>query len=276
MYGPGMPRFLHGLLKWFGSGAIAISFIIACAASATFIVQQYNGDPLPAERIAILRMVGGEEGYLASLDGENLDYRVEGHSDRIHIEMLPGQHEVGVSLRQLGLVVYRVFEARAGVIYQFKVLRSVLQRGKRSRQTWSVGVFEVSPETGDLIRDVSRSPLPPAPPSLEPPPSLAPPPPTLGAGGAGGTPAMPESPAGGPGGSFGSAGAPPNAAPSSPATVGPTSSAPSAPHMAPTATASASTTAPPPGTTAQTSAPAATGAPSATVGPTAPGEASSP
>ncbi len=276
VYGPNMARSSSSRLKWFGSGALALLLLIACA-SATFIVQQYDGDPLPAERIAILRLVGGEEGYLATLDGENLDYRVEGRTDRIHIEMLPGRHEIGVSLRPLGLVVYRVFDARGGMTYQFKVLHSKLQRGMRGRQSWSVGIFEVD-ASGELGRDVSSSPLPPAPLTV-PPPAGAPTPDGAGgaptraeeeaggqeAAGEGGASAAPM-PAGNVGGAGGLAPAPAATTPApAPAGTSPTPTLPAPPRPAPAPTAS-----PPPSGTPSTQSPPAKQAPAAAPAPLRP------
>lgn len=147
---------------------LTVSVALACGPSATFIVQQYNGPPLPAERIAILRLVGGDEGYLATLDGETLDYRVEARTDRIHIEILPGPHELGMSLRPLGLVSYRVFNAEPGKTYQPKILRGRLERRRSGQANWKTAVFEVDPDSGELLHDVSTAPMPAA---LEPVPT---------------------------------------------------------------------------------------------------------
>ncbi len=163
-----VPKLTRTLWSW------AWALLTLSCVSATFIVQQYEGDPLPGNRIAILRLIGGDEAYLASLDGEGLDFRVEAHTDRIHVEMLPGEHEVGISRQPHGRVVYRRFSAKPGVIYQPKVLHNRLGRGERGLELWSAGVFEVDPETGELVRDVSASPFPPpaALPPIEPlPPS---------------------------------------------------------------------------------------------------------
>jgi hypothetical protein len=143
------------------------SLSVACL-SATFVIQQYDGDPLPMDRIAILRLVGGDDAYLASLDGEGLDFRVEGRTDRIHIEMLPGDHELGIARQPNGRVVYRRFTAKAGVIYQPKVLHNRLARGEAGLERWTAGIFEVASGTDELVRDVSVSPYSPLSPAPEP------------------------------------------------------------------------------------------------------------
>lgn len=149
----------------------------ACV-TATFVVQQYDGPALPEERIAILRLVGGDQTYLATLDGETLGYRVAERTDRVHIELLPGPHEVGISLHERGRIDYRVFDAKPGATYRIVVKRDRLQRGPRALENWHAGVFEIDPKSEEPTIDVSRAPLPLAPPAAAsptaPPSSVAP------------------------------------------------------------------------------------------------------
>lgn len=241
---------------WLLWAALGLGLLLSCGTSATFIVQQYDGPALPAERIAILRLEGGDEGYLATLDGETLDYRVESRTDRIHIEMLPGRHELGLALKPLGLISYRVFQAQAGRIYHPKIVRGRLERRTRGQPEWTAAVFEVDPESGELLRDVSNAPLPTLPESTtghsDQPVSSPPPPaptgttpaPTSTAPAPGTTPNAPEPPSTPPTGPAPSAPEPPSTpptgttpnAPEPPSTppTGPVPSAPEPPSTAPT------------------------------------------
>src|SRR5579859_3641629 len=81
---------------WLGAAA----WLASCG-SATFVVQQYPGPPKPRETIAIIRVNGGGT-PLTSLDGDPLRIEPE-KGTRFHIEVLPGDHEVGVSVPEPGL-----------------------------------------------------------------------------------------------------------------------------------------------------------------------------
>jgi hypothetical protein len=147
---------------------------LACT-TATFVVQQYAGDPLPAHKIAILRITGGGDEYIAALDGEGLGFQLDDPRDRVHVEMLPGTHEISIGINGDDRVVTRLFEARGGKVYRAVVLRNRLQRDNWGRLTWTLGVFEVDGGSDELLSDVSRDPeaVPAKPTAL--PPSLSPP-----------------------------------------------------------------------------------------------------
>lgn len=147
---------------------------LACT-TATFVVQQYAGDPLPAHKIAILRITGGGDEYIAALDGEGLGFQLDDPRDRVHVEMLPGTHEISIGLNGDDRVVTRLFDARGGKVYRAVVLRNRLQRDHWGRLTWTVGVFEVDGASDELLSDVSRDPeAVPTKPTARP-PSLSPP-----------------------------------------------------------------------------------------------------
>ncbi|MDB5212656.1 MAG: hypothetical protein JWO86_583 [Myxococcaceae bacterium] len=62
----------------------------------TFIVQQYGGPVRPRETIATLRVNGSDSVHLITLDDEDVRAPLESDS-RLHIEILPGRHKIGVS-----------------------------------------------------------------------------------------------------------------------------------------------------------------------------------
>ena len=137
---------------WMGGTAL---WLASCG-SATFIAQQYPGPARPQETIAILRVNGGEP-PLTSLDGDPLRVQPE-KGTRFHIEVLPGEHEVGVSVPEPGLpqgVVVR-FIAEAGKVYRFMTLGAPSEPGRMP--AWNAQAVEVDRATDAEIR---RVPAPP-------------------------------------------------------------------------------------------------------------------
>ncbi len=173
--------------------------LIACG-TATFVVQQYHGDPLPSERVAILRINGGDEARIAALDGEPLNYTLRDTNTRVHLEMLPGQHEVVVSESITGLTQSRRFRAEPGKVYRVRIVRDRLQRNVGVPHGWSLVIDEVDRHTDEVRAEVPEPPLPvmraarpataasTAPPLPTPAPIPSPGPPDAGVGGAPGLP----------------------------------------------------------------------------------------
>ncbi len=150
---------------------------LACG-GPTFVVSQYEGPPRPRDTIAILRIDGSSPVQMVSVDGEPLA-PIE-RDARLHIEVLPGEHSVGVAnLARQDQPARRV--------------RFIAQPGKLYGAVWTNGephLFELDNSSGSPIRDVSmsqpelppaappRAVVPPAPPA----PVIAPPPPPADAG----------------------------------------------------------------------------------------------
>lgn len=178
---------------------LLIALVVACG-TATFVVQQYHGDPLPSERVAILRINGGDEARIAALDGEPLNYALRDTNTRVHVEMLPGQHEIAVSEPITGLTRSRQFRAEPGKVYRVRIVRHRLQRAAGVPHTWSLAIDEVDRRTDEPRAEVPEPPLPvvraaqpatsaaPAPPLPTPAPIPSPSPDA----GVGGAPGLPE------------------------------------------------------------------------------------
>src|SRR5690606_773925 len=133
----------------------------AACTTATFVIQQYDGEALPAERVAILRIQGGDETIIAELDGEVLDYRIAEKTDRVHIELLPGNHEIGIAQHPLGRVAYLAFDARPGRSYQALIIHNPLPPDLQS--TWRAAIYEIDSDSGEQLQDVSIRETLPAP-----------------------------------------------------------------------------------------------------------------
>ena len=121
---------------------------LACIASCggpTFIVQQYDGPPRPAQSIAVIRVNGGGP-ELFSLDGERLRAAPE-KGTRLQVEVMPGAHEVGVVVPDgasaQGVVIR--FMAEPGKVYRM-VLRNA-PPGGRLLQSTTAQAYEVDRST---------------------------------------------------------------------------------------------------------------------------------
>jgi len=114
----------------------------------TFIIQQYAGPARPAGTISVVRFNGKDGLMWDSLDGEAAEVRVPEDS-RLHVEVLPGTHRLGVLNPQAPSVRHVVsFFAEPGRVY-----RPVFtQPGGAPR------IFEVDASSDALLRDVTLVP----------------------------------------------------------------------------------------------------------------------
>ena len=123
--------------------------LVSACGGPTFIVQQYDGPPRSPETIAILRVQGNEPVQLVTLDGARADAVVD-EDVRLHLELLPGAHRVGVAdKRHPELGVHRIaFRAAAGAVYRvvFATTADVSQRAR---------IYEVGRDSNVLVRDVT-------------------------------------------------------------------------------------------------------------------------
>jgi len=95
----------------------ALILLAAGCVGPTFVVQQYAGPVRPRETIATFRVNGGESVRLITLDDEDVRAPLESDS-RLHIELLPGRHKVGVANGPNDLVSAVTFAAEAGKVYR--------------------------------------------------------------------------------------------------------------------------------------------------------------
>ncbi|HEX2732163.1 MAG TPA: hypothetical protein VHM70_11170 [Polyangiaceae bacterium] len=218
--------------------ALGLLTVVGCA-TATFVIQQYQGAPLPANRIAILRILGGGDSFIAALDGEQLGFKLDDPRDRIHVEMLPGRHEISLGQGDEDRVVTRAFQAQVGHVYRAVIVRDKLARDVYGHPNWTVGVFEVEPDSDELLRDISENPEMPRPANsaaTAAATSTAPVASTAPATSTSAEPIAPSAPSASTAGPAASASAPSSSAlptPSAPTTPASASSAPAAPSAAP-------------------------------------------
>ena len=151
--------------------ALALSGMLLHACSGpTYVAQQYDGDPRPKEEISVVRVNAKDPVLLDSLDGEAIAVRLPEDS-RLHVEVLPGPHRVGVAnaLDPNAPAALVSFLAEAGRVYR-PILRA-------DPPPASARIYEVDRDTDALLRDVTAAPPTPPPAPEPPPPAPEPPPP---------------------------------------------------------------------------------------------------
>jgi hypothetical protein len=134
------------------------------------VVQQYDGDRLPSDQIAVVRVNAKDPVLLDSLDGEAIAVRLPEDS-RLHVEIRPGPHRVGVAnaLDPNAPADLVFFIAEPNKVYRPVLLANPPPARAR--------VYEVDRDSDALVRDVTAAPK--APPRVEtvaPPPAPAAPP----------------------------------------------------------------------------------------------------
>jgi hypothetical protein len=142
------------LCKWALLGAL----LVGCP-GPTFVVQQYAGPVRDQETIATLRVNASEPVRLLTLDGEDVRAPLESDS-RLHIELLPGRHRVGVANGTTEAADEVAFVAEAGKVYRVVFVNAAPHVVEVSRGSDAPGADVTAP--------------PPAPPAPAPAPAEQP------------------------------------------------------------------------------------------------------
>jgi len=143
--------------------------IVACNGTVTFVMQQYAGPPKPKDSIAIIRSDGASATELVAVDGETIRAPLE-RNNRLHVEVLPGTHDVDVAAPAIGLrhaIPVRLL-AEAGKVYRVEVwaappLQAPLGHGGPPPPDgeWIAHAYEVDRDT-DARRGIADAPAAPA------------------------------------------------------------------------------------------------------------------
>lgn len=158
--------FARALVAIGAIGALAGGALTGCP-GPTFVVQQYAGPVRSPDTVATLRFNGNDAVRLATLDDEDLRSPLDVDS-RLHIELLPGRHRVGVMNANTpnDPVEAASFDAEPGKVYRVTLIASAAH------------VFEVNRSSDARGRDVTYVPSPAQTPTPAPTatPTPAPPP----------------------------------------------------------------------------------------------------
>lgn len=130
--------------------ALLLAGMVAGCPGPTFVVQQYGGPVRAQETIATLRINASEPVHLVTLDGEDVRVPLEADS-RLHIELLPGKHRLGVASGANEAAQDVLLTAEAGKVYRVVFVDA------------SPHVFEVNRSSDAAGTDVTPSPPAPEP-----------------------------------------------------------------------------------------------------------------
>jgi hypothetical protein len=143
-----------------GIALAALTCGLSGCGTATFIIQQYDGSPLAAEQVAVLRLNGSDPVRLEALDGEPLGYELHDRASRVHIEMLPGEHELALAEAPELPAKRRRFRAEAGKVYRPLLVRTPTAGAVIPGVTaWVVGIYEVDANSDEIVREISQGPV---------------------------------------------------------------------------------------------------------------------
>lgn len=142
--------------------AVALPLASGCG-QVTYIVQQYDGPVRDRDDVSILRLAPGDPAQIIAVDGEALGRQAFDSDVRLHIEMLPGKHQIEVENPEAATKTTRQvqFIAEPGRTYRV-VLADRAWHAQKSAPTptgtWSPLVYELDGTSDDLLREVSLPP----------------------------------------------------------------------------------------------------------------------
>ncbi|HEY6727169.1 MAG TPA: hypothetical protein VI197_24210 [Polyangiaceae bacterium] len=142
--------------------ALALSLATSCG-QVTYIVQQYDGPVRDRDQVSILRLSPGDPAQVIAMDGEALGRQDLDSDVRLHIEMLPGKHQLEIENPQArAKTTQRVqFIAEPGRTYRVVLADRVWHAQKAEPApagAWSPLVYELDGSSDDLVREVSLPP----------------------------------------------------------------------------------------------------------------------
>lgn len=157
-----MNRFLPALGLSFG---LLFSAVAATGCGqVTYVLQQYDGPVRAKDQVSILRVQPGDPAQIVGMDGENLGHQALDSDVRLHIEMLPGKHELNVENPSAmpGTNTKEVqFVAEPGRTYRVVLADRAwhVKNASANRPgNWSPLIYEVQSSDGRLLREVSLPP----------------------------------------------------------------------------------------------------------------------
>jgi hypothetical protein len=143
MMGFDSPGFLRVSWAWAG-------FVLTGCGSMTFVVQEYAGPPRPHDGIAIIRVNGSGGPDVVAVDDQPLRVALE-PLNRIHVEVLPGPHEVDVEVTEPEIGLRHTlpirFLAAAGKVYRVEVFAVAPSAPARGEARWDAQAYEVDRST---------------------------------------------------------------------------------------------------------------------------------
>jgi hypothetical protein len=142
---------------------VALLALSSGCGQVTYIVQQYDGPVRDRDEVSILRLTPDDPAQIVAMDGEALGRQVLDSDTRLHIEMLPGKHQLEVeNPKASSATTQRVqFVAEPGRTYRVVLADRAWHTQKSQPErpgAWSPLVYELEGSSDALAREVSLPP----------------------------------------------------------------------------------------------------------------------
>ena len=146
------------------AAACVLVGLCASCGQVTFVVQAYPGPARSAEEVSVVRINREAPVRIVSVDGDPLGAQQLESGTRLHVEVLPGKHELSVENQKVPIEKTKTVEfvAEAGRVYRVLSadrewhVHSAPREGAAA--TWSPLVYEVDAQGDRLLREVSLPP----------------------------------------------------------------------------------------------------------------------
>ena len=155
---------MYSLSRVLAATCLAVSLGTACG-QVTFVVQAYPGAARSAEQVSVVRINRDAPVRVVSVDGDPLGSQPLDSDARLHVEILPGKHELIIENEHVPVEKTKVvrFLAEPGRTYRVLAanrewhVHSAPRKPARGT-TWSPLVYEVDTAGDRLLREVSLPP----------------------------------------------------------------------------------------------------------------------
>jgi hypothetical protein len=147
----------------FAAACLAAGLSLSCG-QVTFVVQAYSGPARAADTVSVVRINRDAPVRVVSVDGDPLGNQQIEEGTRLHVEVLPGRHELSIANEKAPVQKTKVvrFVAEPGRTYRVlaadREWHTHATPTKTPGTTWSPLVYEVDAEGDRLLREVSLPP----------------------------------------------------------------------------------------------------------------------
>lgn len=144
---------MRALSRLLPAVVVGLSLTLTGCGTVTYVLQEYGGEPRPAGSIAIVRITSTDPLRVSSVDGDPLDVRLDSDT-RVHVEMLPGVHVLGVYRPDSAVPVEQKVRFLASPGRTYAVVMAEAPPG--SATPWVGRVYEIDKSSGTPLHDATR------------------------------------------------------------------------------------------------------------------------
>jgi hypothetical protein len=144
---------MRALVRLVPALMVAATLAVAGCGTVTYVLQEYGGEPRSADSVAIVRITSRDPLHVSSVDGDPLDVRLDPDT-RVHVEMLPGEHVLGVYRPDAEIPIEQKVRFLASPGRTYAVVMAEAPPG--SATPWTGRVYEIDRSSGTRIHDATR------------------------------------------------------------------------------------------------------------------------